>query len=61
MPNVEVQCTDGSIYLADRILFTCSLGVLKEKAATMFTPAVTEKKLKSIQVQFQSNLAIKKN
>jgi len=48
LPNVEVVCEDGSRYYADHIICTIPLGVLKEKAATLFSPSLPQYKLDSI-------------
>jgi len=48
LPNVEVICEDGSRYYADHIICTIPLGVLKEKAATLFSPPLPQYKLDSI-------------
>lgn len=45
-----VECSDGSSYLADHVIVTVSLGVLKHSAITMFSPALPAKKLNSIKV-----------
>ncbi|KAK6635766.1 hypothetical protein RUM44_001020 [Polyplax serrata] len=49
VPNVQVECSDGSVYSADHVLLTCSLGVLKERALQMFSPLLPPKKLRCIQ------------
>lgn len=38
MPRVSVKCSDGSIYKANHVLVTFSLGVLKQCYRTMFIP-----------------------
>jgi len=48
VPNVEVICEDGSHYYADHVICTIPLGVLKEKAATLFSPSLPQYKLDSI-------------
>jgi hypothetical protein len=48
VPNVEVVCEDGSRYYADHVICTIPLGVLKEKATTLFSPSLPQYKLDSI-------------
>lgn len=36
--QVEIQCGDGSTISGDHVIFTASLGVLKECHEEMFTP-----------------------
>jgi hypothetical protein len=48
--KVLVECSDGSSYAADHVILTVSLGVLKEKAHSMFYPALPPQKLKTIEV-----------
>jgi hypothetical protein len=48
VPNVEVVCEDGSHYYADHVICTIPLGVLKEKALTLFSPPLPQYKLDSI-------------
>ncbi len=43
-----ILCENGSIFEADHVLFTGSLGVLKENAKCLFQPAIPEGKLKAI-------------
>lgn len=50
--EVRLVCEDGSIYYADHVISTVSLGVLKKSAKTMFTPSLPERKLAAIQVGF---------
>ncbi|KAG8337821.1 hypothetical protein J6590_015491 [Homalodisca vitripennis] len=47
--EVEVTCADGSTYLADHVIVTVSLGVLKKHAADMFHPALPEDKSAAIE------------
>ncbi|XP_076651138.1 spermine oxidase isoform X2 [Halictus rubicundus] len=42
--NIIVKTKDGAKYTASHVIFTPSLGVLKEKQATMFTPSLPESK-----------------
>ncbi|KAJ8924282.1 hypothetical protein NQ315_007074 [Exocentrus adspersus] len=46
--SVTVVCADGSIYLADHVIFTPSVGVLKEKAFTLFEPSLPDVKNQAI-------------
>ena len=48
--NVIVTTRDGSKYSTSHVIFTGSLGVLKEKHATMFVPSLSEKKQRAINV-----------
>jgi hypothetical protein len=48
VPNVEVVCEDGSRYYADHVICTIPLGVLKEKAMTLFSPPLPQYKMDSI-------------
>ncbi|XP_039750800.1 probable polyamine oxidase 5 isoform X1 [Pararge aegeria] len=43
--NVEVLCKDGSVYIANNVIVTVSLGVLKERALTLFSPTIPDRKL----------------
>lgn len=52
--QVQVICNDQSIYRADAVLVTCSLGFLKERADEIFRPLLPEKKRSAIQVGFKS-------
>lgn len=45
-----VECKDRSIFSADYVIFTCSLGVLKEKGKEMFQPSLSDRRLNAIQV-----------
>lgn len=49
--NVIIKTNDGSTYTASHVIFTPSLGVLKEKHNTMFTPALPDKKQHAIKAQ----------
>ncbi|KAJ9590453.1 hypothetical protein L9F63_016512, partial [Diploptera punctata] len=46
--SVEVVCEDGSRYYAEHVICTIPLGVLKEKAGTMFSPPLPQYKVDSI-------------
>lgn len=48
--KVVVECSDGSVYAAPHVIVTVSLGVLKERADSMFEPALPEEKLNAIKV-----------
>ncbi|KAF2896493.1 hypothetical protein ILUMI_09681 [Ignelater luminosus] len=43
-----VQCSDGTIYKADHIIFTPSVGVLKYNYGTLFEPSLPEEKIDAI-------------
>ena len=49
---MRVSCKDGSVYEADVVLVTCSLGFLKHNADDMFTPLLPQKKREAIRVIF---------
>lgn len=54
--NTQVQVTaGGKDHKADVVLVTVSLGVLKEKAATMFNPALPPYKTNAIKVSYKRN------
>ncbi|XP_063705063.1 spermine oxidase-like [Culicoides brevitarsis] len=46
---VNVQCADGTSYLANHVISTVSLGVLKENYLSMFEPALPRYKVNAIQ------------
>lgn len=48
--KVVVECSDGSVYAAHHAIVTVSLGVLKERADSMFEPALPEEKMNAIKV-----------
>lgn len=64
--RVLVKCSDGSLYAANHVITTFSLGVLKHTAKDMFVPELPEKHQKAINclgfgpitkifLQFESN------
>lgn len=52
---VKVSAADGKEYVADHVIFTPSLGVLKANHNQLFNPPLPEKKIKSIEVIKISN------
>jgi Monoamine oxidase len=52
--KVMVECSDGSSYTADHAIVTVSLGVLKDKAQSLFSPALPPQKLNVIKVRWQT-------
>ncbi|KAJ8965965.1 hypothetical protein NQ314_003813 [Rhamnusium bicolor] len=46
--GVTVSCSDRSVYTADNIIFTPSIGVLKEKGSDMFIPRLPNSKNEAI-------------
>lgn len=60
--NIVVKTTDNSKYMASHVIFTASLGVLKEKHMTMFTPLLPERKQNAIKacksLMLMSNIEI---
>lgn len=45
-----VETTDGKQYVADYVIVTTSLGVLKAQYQTLFTPDLPKAKVKAIKV-----------
>jgi hypothetical protein len=48
--KVVVECSDGSVHVAEHVILTTSLGVLKERGDSMFQPALPAQKLNAIRV-----------
>lgn len=48
-PHVTIECNDGSVYEADHVILTVSLGVLKERHLTMFNPGLPVSKTNAIE------------
>ncbi|XP_061727427.1 LOW QUALITY PROTEIN: spermine oxidase-like [Cydia pomonella] len=46
--RVTVECGDGSSYVADNVIVTVSLGVLKDKHTTLFSPPLSKEKQTAI-------------
>lgn len=46
--KVSITCADGSTFFADHLIFTGSLGVLKDRHQSLFTPPLPENKVKAI-------------
>lgn len=51
MNKVAVECSDGSVYIADHVIVTVSLGVLKDRGQSIFQPALPTEKLNAIKVR----------
>ena len=49
VPGVSAYCRDGTVYNADTVIFTPSLGVLKENYKKLFVPELPEEKVLAIQ------------
>ncbi len=52
--GITVTCEDGSLYLADFVIVTSSLGFLKVKSDELFIPALPAQKKRAIQVILDS-------
>ncbi|KAG5882181.1 hypothetical protein JTB14_016449 [Gonioctena quinquepunctata] len=46
--NVRISCSDNSVYVADHVVFTPSVGVLKERADRIFVPKLPVEKRNAI-------------
>lgn len=46
---ITVRCLDDSEYSADYVIFTASLGVLKDRHASLFTPPLPDNKVSTIE------------
>lgn len=53
LKGAEITTKDGNKIQADHVIVTVSLGVLKEKKDSLFTPALSEKKIKTIDVSLE--------
>jgi hypothetical protein len=51
--KIVVECSDGSVYVADHVIVTVSLGVLKDRGESMFQPALPTQKLNAIKVRYK--------
>ncbi|KAI5636668.1 flavin containing amine oxidoreductase domain-containing protein [Phthorimaea operculella] len=47
--NVKVTTKDGTVYEANNVIVTISLGVLKDKYKTLFSPVLPQKKVTAIE------------
>ncbi|XP_060518709.1 spermine oxidase-like [Cylas formicarius] len=45
---VQISCSDGSVYFADHVIFSPSVGVLKADHSKMFQPSLPEEKISAI-------------
>ena len=50
---INVSCEDGSLYQADFVLVTSSLGFLKANSDRIFIPALPAQKRRAIQVNYE--------
>lgn len=46
---IRIECDDGSVYDADHLICTVSLGVLKERHLSLFDPFLPPKKINAIE------------
>lgn len=49
--KIEITCTDGTLYMADFVLVTTSLGFLKSNCDGLFVPPLPSFKKRVIQVK----------
>lgn len=50
--TVKITTLDGKEYIADHVIMTPSLGVLKAQHETLFNPSLSESKIRTIKVYF---------
>ncbi|KAG5882184.1 hypothetical protein JTB14_016452 [Gonioctena quinquepunctata] len=46
--NIRISCSDNSVHIADHVIFTPSVGVLKERADKLFVPNLPVEKRNAI-------------
>lgn len=46
---ITLRCSDNSEYSADYVIFTASLGVLKHRHESLFTPSLPDRKISAIE------------
>lgn len=46
---ITLRCADNTEYSADYVIFTASLGVLKSRHASLFTPTLPDEKIVAIE------------
>lgn len=49
--KIEITCTDGTLYVADFVIITSSLGFLKSNFDSLFVPSLPPFKKRAIQVR----------
>uniref|UniRef100_A0A0A9X7K5 Amine oxidase domain-containing protein n=1 Tax=Lygus hesperus TaxID=30085 RepID=A0A0A9X7K5_LYGHE len=55
-PRAKVFCCDGDVFCADYVILTPSLGVMKDKAETMFDPCLPSSKIDAIKTMGFGNI-----